>query len=154
MPMGVSVEEFQSKAAPGGAMTCLDESADGLKSCFGPTSVTYADQQLISISGDFLNNRLASISMQASGGTAGIIIQAVTSKYGGASTTRQLKQTNNNGTYYFSTLTEWKLKMGERIAIQDHPRPHNKVYVTLESNEKLQWFRRVQTATPKAKKDI
>lgn len=152
--MGATVDEFKAAATAGGDLSCIDEDKSGLKSCLGSTDVTYADQRILTISGDFLRDRLASVSIQTDGGTADIIRQAITSKYGNPTSRSQLRQTNDNGTHYSATLYEWKLKQGGRISVQDHPRPHNKVYVTLESPEKIAWFKRVNTATPKTKKDI
>lgn len=154
LPMGSTLEAFKALAESGSKLTCLAEDKNGLKTCFGSTGITYADQQILDISADFLDDKLASVTIQSHGGTADIIRQAISSKYGKVKATSKLRQTNPNGSLYDATLYEWKPSGGGRVSVQDHPRPHHKVYVSLESAEKLAWFNKVNTATPRAKKDI
>jgi hypothetical protein len=154
VPMGASRGDFFRAAGAEPEFGCFGESTDLVSCSIVPPSLTYADQRVLSISGDFLNDRLVAVAVQTYGGTAGIVQQAITSKYGRPSKTRKSPKTRSNGTTYSSTVTEWHMKDGGLIMLEDHPAPESQVFVTLSSARKEAWFDRVNRASPKAKKDI
>lgn len=153
IPMGISAEDFKkSIGLPDLRCSNLDEEM-GDCTTFSP-GITFADQSVQYLSADFLNDKLASVTVSTYGGTAEIIQQAITAKYGRPSTKYKVQKVTKKGIKYQMTATRWKLPSGDEIAMEDHPQPDEQVFVSLESSAKVAWRKRAQIASPRAKKDI
>jgi hypothetical protein len=83
-----------------------------------------------------------------------VVEQAISNKYGKPTSHRSLKQTSLDGKPYTSKFTEWKLRDGSVISVQEMPTTREGIFVNLSSAAKEAWFRKVNSASPKAKKDI
>lgn len=154
VPLGASIDELRSVAGLAD-LQCPIMDSDGNGSCWISTpEMTYADQHVKSFSADFLLGRLAQASVETFGGSGELIEQALLAKYGRPAKKYKVQQTIKNGANYKMSVTEWKLKSGGMISIQDHPMPANQMFTSLISPAWIAWQRRAGTATAKAKKDI
>lgn len=152
--MGASIDDLRALAGLE-AMRCpvMDDAGNG--SCWIATpEMTYADQYVKSFSADFLLGRLAQASIETFGGSGELIEQSLSAKYGRPAKKYKVQQTVKNGAMYKMSVTEWRLKSGGMISIQDHPMPANQMFTALISPAWLAWQRRASTATAKAKSDI
>jgi hypothetical protein len=153
VPMGTSLEQLESTVTISNR-NCLKPIGDPDQSCWGSTDATYAGQVIKTIMVDLRNGQTAHITVATLGGSGEIIRSALVSKYGKPTGKRQVSKSMKNGIKYTMSVTEWRLRSGGLIAIEDHPQPVGEVYTSLMTPAWQKWQSEANKADRKAKADL